>query len=72
MGDPFIPGRPGKKTMDARAQKGGGGAVAVEEELKKIIPRIEELEKIPKALEALAAQLKKAEFVISILVASKK
>jgi len=69
MGEKFIDGR-----NDEKAKKRATALAGLDfaEELKKIIPRIEELEKIPKALEALAAQLKKAEFVISLLAASKK
>jgi len=57
-------------TFKRTKKPGGGLKKLVQEELNKdVLPRIKELEA---ALEAISAQLKKAEFVISLLVASKK
>ena len=57
-------------TFKRTKKPGGGLKKLIQEELNKdVLPRIKELEA---ALEAISAQLKKAEFVISLLVASKK
>ena len=47
----MVPGQRASEAISAHAQKGGAGAV--EKALKKIIPRIEELEKDVKRLSAL-------------------